>query len=165
MSDYGGMGARLGLLSCFMVFICLTSVGLPGLNGFVGEALVFFGMYAQDKALAVAGTAGIVLGAWYLLQMLMRVFFGPVKEPAHEGHGPVHDLNLRELAALVPIAVVCVLLGVYPQPLLNSSAHDIGLVAGITHKARTRAQETAQTNAAAPAPQAALDNQQGEPPR
>jgi NADH-quinone oxidoreductase subunit M len=97
--------------------------------------------------------------------MLMRVFFGPVKEPAHEGHGPVHDLNLRELAALVPIAVVCVLLGVYPQPVLNSSAHDIGVVADITQQARTRAQQAAQRNTAGPSQQAALDPQRGEPTR
>ncbi len=148
MGDYGGLGARLGLLTCFMVFISLSSAGLPGLNGFVGEALIFLGMFAEQPAMAVAGTSGIVLGAWYLLHMLLRVFFGPVKEPQHEGHGPVPDLNLRELAALVPIAVVCLLLGVYPQPLLKSAEHDIGIVAGITQRARTRAEEIQRAHAA-----------------
>src|SRR5262249_55360534 len=126
MAHYGGMGARLGLLSCFMVFICLTSIGLPGLNGFVGEVLVLMGTFdlqtltVDGTVLAVIATSGIILGAWYLLTMVRRVFFGPVKEPEHDGHGPVQDLNGRELAALVPIALVCVWLGTYPQPVLDS---------------------------------------------
>jgi NADH-quinone oxidoreductase subunit M len=145
MSDYGGMGAKLHLLSLFMVFICLSSVGLPGLNGFVGEVLVFLGMADYEGSnmngwvLAVVGASGIVLGAWYLLTMLRRVFFGPVKEPEHEGHGPVKDLNGRELAALVPIAALCVLIGVYPQPVLDVARRDINVVACITGQALERA--------------------------
>jgi NADH-quinone oxidoreductase subunit M len=165
MSDYGGMAARLGLLACFMVFICLTSIGLPGLNGFIGEALVFLGMFNQEPVLAVVGTGGIVLGAWYLLQMLLRVFFGPVKEPQHEGHEPVRDLNLRELAALVPIAVACLLIGVYPQPLLQSVAQDIGVVAGITQNARTRAAEAQQAHIGNPLNRVAVENHRGEQTR
>jgi NADH-quinone oxidoreductase subunit M len=145
MSDYGGMGARLGLMSCFFIFICLTSIGLPGLNGFVGEVLVLFGMFAyggtnvSGVALAVLAASGIVLGALYLLTMVRRVFFGPVREPAHDGHEPVGDLNARELWALVPIAVLCVILGVYPQPVLSSSRPDLAVVAEIAEKARQRA--------------------------
>jgi NADH-quinone oxidoreductase subunit M len=165
MDDYGGMGARLGLLTCFMVFTCLTSVGLPGLNGFVGEALVLMGMYDSNPTFAVTASAGIVLGAWYLFQMLMRVFFGPVKEPQHEGHGPVKDLNVRELAALVPIAVCCVAIGVYPQPLLNTSMPDIWVVSGITEKARNRAQTSQQASRPEPSGQAAVARDRGEQPR
>ncbi len=150
MDDYGGMGARLKVLACFMVFICLTSVGLPGLNGFVGEALVFFGAYAYRPVAAVAASAGVVLGAWYLLRLLLRVFFGPVKEPAHEGHGPVSDLGGRELAALVPIAVLCVFLGVYPQPVIQTSTRDLEFVAGLAQQARDR-REHAVAAPAAPA--------------
>jgi NADH-quinone oxidoreductase subunit M len=139
IDDYGGMAAHLPLLACFMVFICLSSIGLPGLNGFVGEVLVFLGMYAFRPVYAVLGTAGIVLGAWYLLRLLLRVFFGPVKEPAHEGHSPVPDLNFRELAALVPIAFFCVLIGVYPQPLLKTAERDLAVVANIMKAAEKRA--------------------------
>jgi NADH-quinone oxidoreductase subunit M len=146
MADYGGMGARLGLLSCFMVFIVLTSIGLPGLNGFVGEVLVFLGIFDFESArvdgvvLGVIGTAGIVLGAWYLLTMVWRVFFGPVKEPEHGGHGPVGDLNGRELAAIIPIALVCLAIGVYPQPMLEASRVDVDVVARIATGARNRAE-------------------------
>jgi NADH-quinone oxidoreductase subunit M len=145
MDDYGGLAARLRLLACFMVFICLSSIGLPGLNGFVGEGLVFLGMYAFRPVYAILGTAGIVLGAWYLLQLLLRVFFGPVKEPAHEGHAPVPDLNFREVAALAPIAFFCLLIGVYPQPLLKTAERDLLVVANITQAAKERAEKRAST--------------------
>jgi NADH-quinone oxidoreductase subunit M len=131
MADYGGMGARLGLLAACWVFISLSSIGLPGLNGFVGEALVFLGMFQRDPALAILGTAGILLGAWYLLTLLLRVFFGPVKEPPHEGHGPVGDMNLREWAALGPIMALCLLLGVYPQPVLDTAGPDLAVVSDL----------------------------------
>jgi NADH-quinone oxidoreductase subunit M len=145
MADYGGMAARLRLLAFFMVFIVLTSIGLPGLNGFIGEVLVLMGAYdmqwlrVRPPVLAWLAASGIILGAWYLLTMLRRVFFGPVKEPAQEGHGPVGDLHLRELAALVPIAAACLFLGVYPQPVLDAARPDLQLVAGIAQDARQQA--------------------------
>jgi NADH-quinone oxidoreductase subunit M len=144
ISDYSGMAERLHLLACFMVFMCLSSVGLPGLNGFVGEILVFLGAYEVRPGYAIAGTAGVVLGAWYLLRLLRRVFFGPVREPAHEGHHPISDLNGRELAALIPIAVLSIVLGVYPQPLLSTSERDLRVVADITQAARERGIQQAQ---------------------
>jgi NADH-quinone oxidoreductase subunit M len=145
LNDYGGMGERLRLLACFMVFFCLTSIGLPGLNGFVGEVLVLMGIYDFEMAhmqwptLAVVAASGVVLGAWYLLTMLRRVFFGPVKEPEHEGHGLVGDLNLRELAALLPVAALCVAIGVYPQPVLRTSRLEIETIANLAGRAEHRA--------------------------
>src|SRR5260370_40896888 len=86
MHDYRGMAARLKLLSLAMVFICLSSVGTPLLNGFVGEMLVLAGVmdlkmsHTAAIVFGAAGAAGIVLGAWYLFTMLKNVFFGPLKE-------------------------------------------------------------------------------------
>jgi NADH-quinone oxidoreductase subunit M len=167
IADYGGMAARLGLLACFWVFICLTSIGLPGLNGFVGEVLVFMGMFEFDSdvvngpVLAIIGTSGIVLGAWYLLTLLRKVFFGPVKEPEHDGHGPVPDLNGRELAALFPIAALCVVLGVFPQPVLDAARRDVDVVARIAAGARERAARAGQQ---AGIPETGPQRQQGERP-
>jgi NADH-quinone oxidoreductase subunit M len=130
IADYSGLGAKLKAITFCMVFISLSSVGLPGLNGFVGEALVFFGMFETRSVLAVLGTAGIILGAWYLITMLRDVFFGELKEPHHDG-GDVSDIKPREIAALAPIMALCLLLGVYPQPVLDSMKSDVGVVAKI----------------------------------
>jgi NADH-quinone oxidoreductase subunit M len=157
MADYSGMAARLKLLSAFMVFICLTSVGMPGLNGFVGEMLILAGVYdlrlttVRGAGFAVVLAIGIVLGAWYLFTMLQRVFFGPLREPHHEGHA-VADLDGRELATIVPVMALCVLLGVWPQPVIDATRADIGVVARIAEQARRRA-----TTPVAPAPPAVAE--------
>jgi NADH-quinone oxidoreductase subunit M len=146
MADYGGMGARLHLLAVFMVFITMSSIGLPGLNGFLGEWLVLSGMYdfdgwqVQGWLLASLGAGGVVLGAWYMLTMLRQVFFGEVREPHHDGHGPVADLNGRELAALIPIAVSCLALGVFPKPFFDTVRPEIEVVARIAGEAKKRAE-------------------------
>lgn len=138
MSDLGGLAERLPLLGFFMVVTCLASVGLPGLNGFVGEVLCLFGMYRVRPTTAIWGAVGIVLGAWYLLTLLQRVFFGPVREPHSAGHSPaasgtapapVSDLCGRELAAVVPLVVFCVWIGVYPRPYLDKMQPEIRALA------------------------------------
>ncbi len=146
MADYGGMASRLKLLAVFWVFIAMSSIGLPGLNGFVGETLTMAGMYSFQRPevpgwlLAGLAACGVVLGAWYMLTLLRRVFFGVLKEPAHNGHGPVRDLNGREVLALAPIAALCVLLGVWTQPFLNSVRPDIQIVGRIADGAKARAE-------------------------
>jgi NADH-quinone oxidoreductase subunit M len=145
MNEYGGMGSRLHLLGLFMVFITLTSIGIPGLNGFAGEMLVLFGIYNLDSsradghAFATLGAIGLLLGAWYMLTMLKRVFFGAFKEPHFDEEHRVRDLNYRELAALVPIAVLCVVIGVKPMLFLDVANPDLKVVAGIADDARARA--------------------------
>jgi NADH-quinone oxidoreductase subunit M len=152
MSQYGGMASRLPLLAACMVFVCFTSVGLPGLNGFVGETLAIFGVverHQQTSPLlfpytAVAAVAGVVLGSWYLLTMLQRVFFGETKEPevmSEHGHGAITDLKPREWAALAPLLVICVLIGVWPQPVLDTMRPALLTVEKITENARERSLE------------------------
>lgn len=150
LTDYSGMASRLPLFGCFLVFICLSSVGLPGLNGFVGEVLCLGGIFDREWSmgrwpiLAVIGSTGIVLGAWYLFTMLRRLLFGKIKEPEHHGSEPITDLNLRELVILTPIAILCIVLGVYPQPILSSSEPDIKAVAEIADRARERSRIASQ---------------------
>ncbi len=145
MADYSGMAARLKWMAVFWVFITMSSVGLPGLNGFVGETLTMMGMYSFQRPevpgwfLSGLATGGIVLGAWYMLMLLRRVFFGELREPAHEGHGRIADLNGREVLALAPLAALCVFLGVWSQPFLDSVKPDLQIVTGITATAKERA--------------------------
>jgi NADH-quinone oxidoreductase subunit M len=166
MADYGGLGVKLKLLAAFMVFIGMSGIGLPGLNGFIGEVLVMFGMYdfqggfttapVNGRLLVTLAVFGVVLGAWYTLTLVLRLFFGPVKEPGHAGqhaetgeHGgeAVRDLNARELFALTPIAALCLFIGVCPQPLFDSIQPDVGVVARIAKDARARADADARGRA------------------
>lgn len=122
MNELGGLGKRLPVWSSFMVFFCLASVGLPGLNGFVGEFLTLLGAFTSAtlgwQYTAVAAI-GLILGAIYILYMLGRVVMGPIKEPEHYA-GKVNDLTAREIAVLLPLAIACIVLGVYPTPVLKS---------------------------------------------
>jgi NADH-quinone oxidoreductase subunit M len=128
LDELGGLASHMPVLSCAMVFICLSSMGLPGLNGFVGELLSLGGMFKVHPLYAAIGGAAIVLGAWYLLSLLERGFFR--RPPATEHAGAPHDdLRPRELAALAPIMVLCLALGLYPQPLLETIRPDIEPVA------------------------------------
>jgi NADH-quinone oxidoreductase subunit M len=145
IDQYSGLGSKLKIITFCMVFISLSSVGLPGLNGFVGEALIFFGMFDTRKVLAILGTAGIILGAWYLMTMLKQVFFGELKEPEH--YGVVEDITPREIATLAPIMALCLLLGVYPQPILDSVQPDIDVVARVL---KDRQEKLAKANEPAP---------------
>jgi NADH-quinone oxidoreductase subunit M len=151
MSDYGGMASKLKVMAALMVFVCMSSAGLPGLNGFIGEVLCLMGAYQQQylrqqfPIFAIIGATGMLLGAWYLLTMLQRVFFGTFKEPpvsGHEHHGPTGDLNFREVMTMVPVVVFCVLIGVFPQPILNSMKADVAVIEAIADKARTRQEQT-----------------------
>lgn len=130
LAEMGGLAAKLPLFAVMLVFMSLSSVGLPGLNGFVGEVLSLIGMFKVHKLYAILGTVGIVLGAWYLFNMLQRVLFGPLKEPEH-GHEPIRDLKGREIAALVPIAVLCVVIGIFPGTFLGVINPDVRAVASI----------------------------------
>ena len=130
LDEMGGLASRMPLFACFLVFICLSSMGLPGLNGFIGEALSLIGMFKIHPAYAVVGAAGIVLGAWYLLNMLqLALFGGPSKKLSQ--HDDVPDLNSREIAALAPIAALCLVIGVYPQPFLRVIEPEASAIAAL----------------------------------
>lgn len=137
LNELGGLATKLPLMGVAMVFTSFASIGLPGLNGFVGEFLCLAGMFRAESKdwpygiiYAAVGAMGVVLGAWYLLGVLQHAFFGPVKLPAedhshgHE-HEPVADLNAREIGALAPLLILCLVLGLFPQHLLNLIGPDV----------------------------------------
>lgn len=135
ISQFGGLARKLPWLAFFMLVFTFSSIGLPGLNGFVGEFMVLLGAFQrawtgtplawqpQMKVLAVLAVTGVVLGAWYMLWLVQRVFFGPLREPHDEGHkahhAPVADMAWREILALAPLTVFVVWIGVQPQFFLN----------------------------------------------
>lgn len=122
ISKLGGIALHHPWLTFFMVFFALSSIGLPGLNGFAGELLILTGMFQRGWAetphwgLAVASVIavlGVVLGAWYMLWLVQRVFFGPVRADSPGGHAP-SDLRFREFVALAPLAGIVVWIGLHP---------------------------------------------------
>jgi NADH-quinone oxidoreductase subunit M len=122
MADFGGIAKTVPVLTFFMVFAVLASVGLPGLNGFVGEFLILLGSFRSEVIgnpwfLAVA-TAGVIVAAIYLLVMLYRTFWGPITLDANRR---MVDLNFREIGLLLPLAVLMLVLGFYPTPFLAKS--------------------------------------------
>ncbi len=136
LDDLGGLAAQLPYLACLLVFISMASIGLPGLNGFVGEMLALAGMFKTHPLYAALGATGVVLGAWYLLSMLQHLLFGPLREPPfghdpHDSAKPLRDVNLRELLAIVPVAAACLFIGVRPQPLLDSMRPEIEALAAM----------------------------------
>jgi NADH-quinone oxidoreductase subunit M len=110
-----------------MVFIAMSSIGLPGLNGFVGEFLSLAGMFKANPVYSALGTTGVILGAWYLLTAVQKVFFGTLIEP-HHGDEEIDDMNPREFLAIAPLAVLCLWIGIKPAPLLDMIRPDIKAV-------------------------------------
>jgi NADH-quinone oxidoreductase subunit M len=125
----GGIASRLPLISAAMVFTCLASMGLPGLNGFVGEFLSLIGMFKTNRPFAIVGTFGVILAALYLLSMLRRAFFGPVG-PAPTKYSP-GDLRRAEAWAVVPLMALCLAIGVYPKPLIDIVKPDVEALASL----------------------------------
>jgi len=104
------------LYATFLVIFALSSVGLPGMNGFVGEFLVLLGAFAEHKLAATGAALGIILAAAYILWMLQRVVYG---EPAPHMASKLRDLHWCETGMLAPLAFLVFWIGLYPNPMLT----------------------------------------------
>ncbi|HXG60819.1 MAG TPA: NADH-quinone oxidoreductase subunit M [Planctomycetota bacterium] len=116
VDDFGGMARVMPAYAAIFLIVTLSSIGLPGLNGFVGEFLVLFGSFPMRRAATVAASLGVVLGAVYMLRMYRDVFWGPVTRPERE---KVPDVGKGELAYLIPVTALIVLLGILPGLVLS----------------------------------------------
>jgi len=118
ISEYGGLAKEIPFFAALFLVVCLSSLGLPGTNGFVGEFLILLGAFKAKPLYAVLAALGVVLAAIYLLWMFRRVMYGPVSKPENKG---LPDLNLREALTLLPIVVGIFWIGLYPNSLLSRS--------------------------------------------
>jgi NADH-quinone oxidoreductase subunit M len=116
IASYGGIARVVPMFAAVLTFVSLSSIGLPGTNGFVGEFLVLIGSFRTYPVLTIIATTGVIFAAVYLLWALQRILFNPLDKPENE-HVP--DLNRRELAMLVPLIAAIIWLGVYPAPVLR----------------------------------------------
>jgi NADH-quinone oxidoreductase subunit M len=116
--DFGGLAKVMPWFAFFLVFSSLASVGLPGLNGFVGEFLILVGSYRTLGLWAALATLGVVLAAVYLLKMILESLWGPI---TREENKTLSDLDLREIVTLAPLALLMLVIGVAPEPFLAPS--------------------------------------------
>jgi NADH-quinone oxidoreductase subunit M len=117
IAEFGGIAHVMPAYSALFVIAVLGSVGLPALNGFVGELLILLGAFRAGPWLAVPATAGVILGAVYLLSMVRRVFFGPL---TREANRKLADLGAREKLVACALALPMFWIGLYPGPLLTA---------------------------------------------
>jgi NADH-quinone oxidoreductase subunit M len=149
IADFGGLARSMPVYSTVFVVVMLSSIGLPGLNGFVGEFLILLGAFRDARVYAVLGATGVVLGAVYMLWAAQRVLFGKL---VHEENRHLPDLTRRELAVLLPLLVFIVVMGVYPRPFLDRMHTAVGdLRARVEARQQTQPRAQAMHDPGAPA--------------
>jgi len=134
--DYGGIARKVPIFSAFFMIVTLSSIGLPGTNGFVGEFTILLGMFRVDPWYAIVSASGVILGAVYMLWMVQRVFFGPMTNPENE---KLTDTNKREMVILVPIVIVIFVMGIFPNLLFKKMEPSVNLVIRQIHGGRVTA--------------------------
>ncbi len=117
ISEFGGLASSMPVYASFFLFVVLASVGLPLLNGFIGEFLVLSGAFQARAIYGILGATGIIWSAGYLLWMYQRVFYGKITHPVNE---TLPDLDARERVALLPAAAAALVMGVAPLLWLNA---------------------------------------------
>lgn len=115
----GGLARRWPILGGTFVLAAFSSLGLPGLNGFVGEFLILLGTFRTQRVLACIATFGVLIAALYLLRLFRRTMFGRERSPEGNRALITGDLSRREIAALAPLLLLIVWIGVYPSPFLR----------------------------------------------
>ncbi len=116
IDDFGGIAKVMPVFSVFFVITVFSSIGLPGLNGFVGEFAILSGSFQSHVIPTIIATIGVVLSAVYMLPMVQKVIFGKIRIEANK---ILTDLNIREWFVLVPMIFLVFLLGIYPKPILK----------------------------------------------
>src|SRR5579864_3074717 len=116
ISEYGGLSKVTPVYAAVFLIMTMSSIGLPTLNGFIGELLILQGVFVANKVWAAFAASGVVLGAAYMLWLYQRTMFGKIENPKNEH---LKDLNHREFATFAPLLILAVWMGLYPSPFLR----------------------------------------------
>jgi NADH-quinone oxidoreductase subunit M len=138
IAEFGGIITPMPRYSTWFMIIVLSSLGLPLLNGFIGEFLILIGTFSSTmvpyaRTFAVLGATGVILSAVYLLWMAQRVFFGEVTKPEN---AELKDLDLREKAALLPLVALALVMGIAPMSFLRASERSVDSVRALVEGSR-----------------------------
>jgi NADH-quinone oxidoreductase subunit M len=104
LADYGGLAKTMPVFATFFIIAMLSSVGLPGLNGFIGEFLILAGSFQTNPRWTIVAATGVILAAIYLLWLIQRVFFGPITKEENRNVPEIAKNNLPRPSSLVPVA-------------------------------------------------------------
>ena len=118
IAEFGGLSKVMPAFATIFLIVTLSSIGLPGLNGFVGEFLILVGTFEKYKIFAIMGASGVIFAAVYMLWMFQRVMYGEVTNPKNMA---LKDLSKREWAVLLPVLLFIFWIGVYPTPFLRTT--------------------------------------------
>ncbi len=118
IADFGGLSTPMPIYATIFMIVTLSSIGLPGLNGFVGEFLVLLGAFKVNMIYATIAASGVIFAACYMLWMFQRVMFGECTNPKNK---VLQDLSTREVAIFLPLLLFIVWIGVYPSTFLNKT--------------------------------------------
>lgn len=127
---FGGLYTQMPRYTVIFIIGMFASLGLPGLSGFISEALIFLGMYEKFTTMTVLAIIGLLIGAAYLLWMFKRMFFGEVNPEVSE----YEDMNLREVAYMIPLCVAVIVFGIFPAPILNVMKASVGQLVDLLAK-------------------------------
>ncbi|MGA7836350.1 MAG: NADH-quinone oxidoreductase subunit M [Ignavibacteriaceae bacterium] len=132
---FGGLATQMPIYTGFVTLAFFAAIGLPGLSGFISEALVFLGAFGNEtiRVIAIISTLGILLGAGYMLWTFQRVYLGELKEK----WAGLKDLSFREYAMLVPLSIIIIFLGVYPSAMLDIMNSSVNTMVNFMHHAQT----------------------------
>ncbi len=130
ISELGGLSKQMPVYATLFAIIMLSSMGLPGLNGFIGEFLILVGAFQVNYLWAAFAVSGIVLGAAYMLWLYQRTMFGPLENPKNAA---LQDLSPREMTTLVPIVIMCFWIGLYPSPFLRRMEASVNFILARIH--------------------------------
>ena len=149
--EFGGLWQQLPVYGAIFMVVMLSSVGLPGLNGFIGEFLILVGAFGTYRTAAIIATSGVLLGAVYMLWMYQRVMFGPLTNPANR---TLLDLSKREILVFAPIIVMFFVMGMYPKPFLTRMEPSVQAYLSRMQQKMAAADARVQLSAVTPPPKA-----------
>lgn len=129
ISQYGGLASVMPIYTIFFFIVTLSSIAVPGTNGFIGEFLILMGAFIAKPIYAYIAVLGVILGAAYMLWMFKRVFFGPQGPLVSDTHHPLTDMTARETIVLVPLVIMIFWMGLSPQDFLLKSKASVDYLA------------------------------------